>query len=165
MRSRVESFGFDDRAVARHRRECSLQPPRLRSSAVRLHGYSVIGEFAADPYYVLPAIAIHTAKGSPAHKRGGVPNLTVEQIRTGGGAGGARARRDPDAPAGRVRSHDPALDAVHADARPYGRTPRGATEKSRNIGDFRHKICAGTSTPAAWPPLSRSRASGFRNGE
>jgi len=43
----------------------------------------VIEDFDVDPYYVLQAIAIHTAKGAPACKRGDVLALTVDQIRAG----------------------------------------------------------------------------------
>lgn len=45
--------------------------------------HPVIEDFDVDPYYVLQAIAIHTAKGAPACKRGDVLRLTVEQIRAG----------------------------------------------------------------------------------
>lgn len=45
--------------------------------------YAVVGEFEVDPYYVLQAISLFSAKGAPSCKRGDVLKMDVSQIRDG----------------------------------------------------------------------------------
>ena len=45
--------------------------------------YPILEEFDVDPYYILQAIAIFTAKGAPSCKRGDVLKMEVGQIQAG----------------------------------------------------------------------------------
>jgi hypothetical protein len=45
--------------------------------------YSILGEFDVDPYYILQAIAIFTARAAPSCKRGDVLKMEVGQIQAG----------------------------------------------------------------------------------
>ena len=45
--------------------------------------HPILAEFDVDPYYILQAIAIYTAKGAPSCKRGDVLKMEVEQIHEG----------------------------------------------------------------------------------
>ena len=45
--------------------------------------YPIIGEFDIDPYYILQAIAIFTARAAPSCKRSDVLKMEVEQIQKG----------------------------------------------------------------------------------
>ena len=45
--------------------------------------YPIIGEFDVDPYYILQAIAIFTARAAPSCKRSDVLKMEVEQIQKG----------------------------------------------------------------------------------
>ena len=45
--------------------------------------YPIIGEFDVDPYYILQAIAIFTARAAPSCKRSDVLKMEVEQIQSG----------------------------------------------------------------------------------
>ena len=45
--------------------------------------YPILAEFGLDPYYILQAIAIFTAKAAPSCKRGDVLKMEVGQIQTG----------------------------------------------------------------------------------
>ena len=45
--------------------------------------YPILAEFDVDPYYILQAIAIFTAKAAPSCKRGDVLKMKVEQIQVG----------------------------------------------------------------------------------
>jgi len=57
---------------------------RLRDMWLRaLDDYPIIEEFETDPYYVLQAISIFTAKTAPSCKRGDVLKMEVSQIRDG----------------------------------------------------------------------------------
>ena len=48
--------------------------------------YPILDEFGVDPYYILQAIAIFTAKSAPSCKRGDVLKMEVGQIQAGWGA-------------------------------------------------------------------------------
>jgi len=57
---------------------------RLRDMWLRaLDDYPIIQEFETDPYYVLQAISLFTAKTAPSCKRGDVLKMEVAQIRDG----------------------------------------------------------------------------------
>lgn len=45
--------------------------------------HQIIGDFEVDPYYLLQAVAIVTAKAAPSCKRKDVLDMTVSQIKTG----------------------------------------------------------------------------------
>ena len=48
-----------------------------------LTDYPILEEFDVDPYYIMQAIAIFTAKAAPSCKRGDVLKMEVGQIRAG----------------------------------------------------------------------------------
>jgi hypothetical protein len=57
---------------------------RLRDLWLKaLNDYPIIEEFWTDPYYVLQAISLFTAKTAPSCKRGDVLKMEVSQIRDG----------------------------------------------------------------------------------